>query len=331
MAFEMAEQPAVLQRSSARRHELHAQIARVTPRDLRGVALVGRGSSANAALFGRPLLELATGQPAMLVSPSITRLYRMRTDYEGFLAIGLSQSGKTPEVIDTLRALRAQGAATIALAAQPSGLGDAADLWIDLEVGTERAVPTTKAFTAELAALITIAEALGGSRLGDDDWTRTADATAAVLADPLPVAVLAHRLEEIAHLSVIAAGMFLGVAEEVALKLQETALVAASAYSAAGYRHGPLALAGRAHPVIAIVGPGPAGEETCEVVRDLRAQRVPVAVIGKDGEIGIPMDLPEELAAIPAAVRGQQLALLLAEKKGLDPDRPPLLEKVTMT
>ncbi|MGZ4126670.1 MAG: SIS domain-containing protein [Actinomycetota bacterium] len=331
MTLEMAEQPAVLRRFLARRSELHAQIARVTPRDLRGIALVGRGSSANAALFGRTLLELATSEPAMLVSPSIGRLYHARTDYKDFVAIGLSQSGETPEVVETIRALRAEGAVTIALTSQSDGLAEAADLWIDLDVGVERAVPTTKAFTAELAALVTISEALGEKPLDDHEWIRAADEIASVLNDPLPVAVLARRLEEITHLSVIAAGMFLGIAEEVALKLQETALVAASAHSAASYRHGPLALAGREHPVIAIVGSGDAGEETAEAVRDLRAQRVPVAVIGTDGEVDIPTDLPEQLAAIPAVVRGQQLALALAERKGLDPDRPPKLEKVTMT
>ncbi|MGZ4210584.1 MAG: SIS domain-containing protein, partial [Actinomycetota bacterium] len=118
MALEMAEQPAVLRRFLARRSELHAQIARVTPRDLRGIALVGRGSSANAALFGRTLLELATSEPAMLVSPSIGRLYHARTDYKDFVAIGLSQSGETPEVVETIRALRAEGAVTIALTSQ---------------------------------------------------------------------------------------------------------------------------------------------------------------------------------------------------------------------
>jgi glucosamine--fructose-6-phosphate aminotransferase (isomerizing) len=99
MAAEMAEQPAGLRRMQARRDALRACLRDAMPRDLRGVAFVGRGSSANAALFGRTLAELATGRPAFLVSPSVERLYDAHVDYRGYLAVGLSQSGRTPEVV----------------------------------------------------------------------------------------------------------------------------------------------------------------------------------------------------------------------------------------
>ena len=332
MAAEMAEQPAGLRRMLARRAGLRAQIANAMPRDLRGVAFVGRGSSANAALFGRTLAELATGRPALLVSPSVGRLYDMRTDYHGYLAVGLSQSGRTPEIVSTLEQLHASGARTIAFTSDAdSPLAHAVDVSIDLCVGAERAVPTTKAFTAQLAGLVVLAEALGGEIVSDVLWGAVAHATQLVLDDLAQADTVARSLESTSHLSVVGAGLFLGIAEEVALKLQETALVAASGHSSASYRHGPFALTGAEHPLVAMVGPGPAGAETSRLVDDARAAGTPVIVIGPGGDLSVPGGLPEALAAIPAAVRGQQLALALALIKGLDPDSPPGLSKVTHT
>ena len=332
MAAEMAEQPAGLYRMLARRAGLRARLAHVTPPDLRGVAFVGRGSSANAALFGRTLAELATNRPALLVSPSVERLYDVRTDYRGYLAVGLSQSGRTPEVVSTLQELGEAGARTVAFTSDPdSPLARAADVSIDLCVGVERAVPTTKAFTASLAALVVLAEALGGEIVSDVQWGAVARATQLVLGDQAQADLVAQSLESASHLSVVGAGLFLGIAEEVALKLQETALIAASGHSSASYRHGPLALTGAEHPLVAIVGPGQAGAETTRLVEDVRAAGAPVIVIGPGGDLNVPGGLPEVLTAIPAVVRGQQLALALALAKGVDPDSPPGLSKVTDT
>lgn len=332
MADEMAEQPAALRRIAGRRAALHERIAAVTPRGLHGTAFVGRGSSANAALCGRVLTELATARPAFLVSPSLWRLYHPATDYRGYLAVGVSQSGRTPEVVAALGSVSSRGAATMALTADPrSPLAVAADLCVDLDIGAELAVPTTKAFTAQLAALVVLTEALSGTAMPDDHWLRAADAVESVLATPGQAERLAARLDGITHLSVVGAGLFLGIAEEVALKLRETAVVVADAYSAAEYRHGPIAVAGPEHPVVAIAGPGAAGRETMAAVRDLRDQGVPVAVVGTGGHLHVPGGLPACLATLPLAVRGQQLALALALRRGHDPDHPDRLTKVTAT
>jgi glucosamine--fructose-6-phosphate aminotransferase (isomerizing) len=191
-------------------------------------------------------------------------------------------------------------------------------------------VPTTKAFTAQLAALVVLAEALGGEVVPDDRWVAAARATQEVLGDQPQADAVARSLVSASHLSVVGAGLYFGIAEEVALKLQETALVAASAHSSASYRHGPFALTGAKHPLVALVGPGPAGAETARLVEDARAAGARVVVIGPGGDLSVP-ELPEVLATIPAVVRGQQLALALALAKGIDPDAPPGLSKVTET
>lgn len=332
MAAEMAEQPDTLRRLIAQRSDLHRQIAAVVPVPLRGIAFTGRGSSANAAMIGRVLTELATGCPSLLAAPSLDRLYDAHTDYGDYLGVGLSLLGRTPEVVSTLADMRLAGATTIAVTGDTSApLCKAAQLTIDVGSGPERAVPTTKGFTAQVAALVVLSEVLGHRLLPDLGWHLLPEATKRVLADWDTVARAADSLATATDVSVVAAGMFLGVAHEVALKLQETALVAASAHSAASYRHGPMALAGAHHPLIAIVGPRRAGAETLRLAGDVAARGETVLVIGAESDLSIPRDLPEPLATIPAAIRGQQLALAIATARGLDPDRPPGLSKVTVT
>lgn len=332
MAVEMAEQPDVLRRLIARRGVLHPQITRLVPPDLHGVAFAGRGSSSNAAMVGRTLAELATRRPTLMAAPSLDRLYGARTDYSGFLGVGLSLSGRTPEVSLTLADMRDRGAATIAITDEAHApISTAAHLTIDVAAGREIAVPTTKGFTAQVAALVILAEALGHHPAPYDAWHGLPDATQCVLDDWESVAVVTQALAAATELSVVAAGTFVGVAHEIALKLQETSLVAASAYSAASYRHGPMALAGPRHPLIAVSSPGRPGIETLRLAADVAARHATVIVIGVDGDLPVPRGLPEPLAAVPATVRGQQLALALAVANGHDPDRPPALSKVTVT
>ena len=332
MSADMAEQPAILRRFVARRAGLHVQIRRVAPAAMTGVAFVGRGSSANAAAVGKVLVELATGRPVVSVSPSLDRLYGAHTDYRGWLAVGLSLSGQTPEVASTLRDLHDRGAVTIAITDDgDSVLADAADHTIWLGTGPERAVPTTKGFTTQLATLVVLAEALGDCALPLEAWTAVAACTQHVLDDFAPVEAAALRLGAVQHVPVVGAGAYVGIADEVALKLEEAALIAASPHSSASYRHGPIAMSDPAHPLIAVVGPGLAGEETSRLASDVAARGAPVVVIGADGTLPLPCALPEWLATIPTAVRGQQLALALAVARGIDPDEPAALSKVTLT
>ncbi|HET6818073.1 MAG TPA: SIS domain-containing protein [Mycobacteriales bacterium] len=332
MAADMAEQPAILRRFVARRAGLHVQIGRVAPREMTGIAFVGRGSSANAATVGKVMVELATGRPAIMVSPSLDRLYDAHTDYRRWLAVGLSLSGRTPEVATTLRDLHDRGAVTVAITDDgDSVLADAADLTIWLGTGPEGAVPTTKGFTTQLATLVVLAEALGDCALPLEAWTAVADCTQKVLDDFATAERAARALESVQHVSVVGAGAYVGIADEVALKFEEASLVAASAHSSASYRHGPIAMAGAGHPLVAVVGPGRAGAETSALAADVAARGAPVTVIGDGGTLPLPCRLPEWLAAIPTVIRGQQLALALAAARGLDPDEPPRLSKVTLT
>jgi glutamine---fructose-6-phosphate transaminase (isomerizing) len=332
MASDMAEQPDVLRRLLAGRSDVHTALRTLAPNPLRGVALVARGSSENAALFARVILEASTGRPVTLIPPSMARLYGAMPDYRGWLVIALSQSGLTVDVRETLERARRCGAATIGITAHPnSPLTKASDLVLDLGTGLERAVPATKTFTAELAVLAMIAEGVGAPLLSSASWLRAIEAVADVLGDERSAPDAADRIADATHVSVIAAGLLVGVAAEAALKIQEAARLPSAGWSAVAFRHGPMSIAGPDHPVVGIAA-GAALEREVRRTLDL-LDDVPCLTIGDraDADLPIPVVLPATLAAIPAAVRAQQLALALALARGVDPDVPFRLKKVTLS
>lgn len=337
MVAETAEQPDVLRWLLERKTHIQLAVYRTMPRTPRGITLVGRGTSANAALYGRYVLELATGVPASVFPPSLVMRYGSTADYGGYLAIGLSQSGHTRDVQLALRALKAHGATTIALTADPqSPIAQDVDLCVNIGAGLERAVPATKTFTAEIAALAIIAEGLSETGWQAGDWDAVVASVEQVLGDGAAAAKAAASLDGIAHLSVIGDGVLTAIAQEGALKIAETTRIAAAGYSALSFRHGPMTIADTSHPVIALVGGAEGRDEVLRLAGDLQDEHVPVLFVAseanrlRDGVLRIPGALPDALLAIPAAVRFQQLAVALARRRGLDPDRPRRLKKVTI-
>ena len=184
MAQDMAEQPAVLAALVARRDEILESLAGPAPA---GIVIVARGSSDHAGIFGRYLLEAATGLPVALAAPSLQTLYGVRPRVEGWLAVGISQSGRTPEIATVLERFREAGARAVAVTNDPdSPLARGASVHVSLGAGEERAVPATKTFTAQLAAMALVAEALGPLPFGAADWERLPGLIEEVLGDPAP-------------------------------------------------------------------------------------------------------------------------------------------------
>lgn len=334
MAAEMAEQPAVLARLIARRKELHERVGSVAPDDPFGIVLIARGSSDNAAIYGRYVLEAVAGRPVALAAPSLHTIYESKTDYRGYLAVGVSQSGRTPEIVTVLKRAGEAGARTIAITNdRESPLAEAADAVIDLQAGEERAVPATKTFTAQVAAFAVLAEALGEAPWSDEDWKRLPRAVEQVLSDEEPARVVATELLGGEGLITVARGYVFCVALEAALKIKETSGVLAQGYSAADLRHGPMAVVEQGLPVLAFTAAGPAAPDMADLVRALRDREAMVFEVRQDPEADLPVPpgLAEPLAVIPMAVRAQQVSHSLALERGLDPDRPLGLAKVTAT
>jgi len=334
MAAEMAEQPDRLRDLLGRFEDIAHRVRAVAPAPLNGITIVARGSSDHAAVYGRYLLEAATGKPVSLAAPSLHTLYGIAADYRGQLVIAVSQSGATPEIVRTLEALQDAGGSGLAITNEPdSPLAHAAAEVVELDMGEERAVPATKTVTGQFTAFAMFAAALGRAPFTQDELDAVPDALRAVLDDPSVVTAAAGALVDASQLIIVARGYLYAAALETALKIKETCSLLADGYSAADLRHGPIAAVTAGLPVVAFCVPGPAEADVMSLVEELRARQAKVLVVGSGdrADVWLPPDVPEPLAPIVAVVRGQQLAHDLAVALGHDPDSPVGLSKITAT
>jgi glutamine---fructose-6-phosphate transaminase (isomerizing) len=334
MLAEMEEQPAVLARLIARWDEVRRLTAEQAPSGLAGVTFVARGSSDNAAVLGRYLVEMAVRRPTSLAAPSIVTRYGVAVDYRDWLAIALSQSGATPEVVTVIRAMRDGGAATIGVSNEREcPLAGAVDLLLWCDAGPELAVPATKTVTAQMVLMAMVAAALGPVPYRLEDLVGLHFAVAALLDDVAPIRRVAQRWAGTDRLFVVGRGVLYAAALEIALKVKETTGVLAEGLSAADLLHGPVAAVGPGAPVLLLDGGGPTSADIAAVAELLAAREVDVVLVSPEAnaEVTLLASVPESLHAVTATVRGQQLAHALATERGMDPDRPAGLSKVTAT
>jgi len=326
MAAEMAEQPQVLARVIARAPADAAAVRAALPSPLAGIVFLARGSSDNAAVFGRYLAELRAGRPAGLAAPSLHTRYHATVDWHGYLVVALSQSGATPEIVSSCGAARDGGAVVLGITNEPrSPLAGAVDLLLPTDAGPERAVPATKTVTAQLAVLATVTAALRAGPGPDGTLAGLPGAVAAVLGDPAPARRLADRWRGLDRLVVAARGLAYAAALETALKVKETTGILAEGISTADLLHGPIAAVYAGAPVLLVDGGGPADTDLDEL-RALLASRQ-----ARWASLPVPPGLPEPVHVIAAVTRGQQLAYELARARHVNPDAPAHLSKVTAT
>jgi glucosamine--fructose-6-phosphate aminotransferase (isomerizing) len=331
MATEVAEQPAVLAKILDAQDEFAAAAERIAAAKPRFVLIAARGTSDHAGLYAKYLAEVLLQLPAGLVSPSALTVYGARPDMHDVLFIAVSQSGRSPDLVDSLTAARSRGALTVAVTnAIDSPLADAAEIAVDVRAGTERAVAATKSYTAELLSLYLL---FAGGRAADAAARRpeAAARTLALTPDDRLVAVAAP-LQYAERLVVTARGYSYATAREAALKLMETSYLSAMAFSGADLLHGPLAMIDRSVPVIAVTSPGRGGDAMAPVLERLAELGAHVLQVGS--ATGLPIaheGIAEELLPLLEILPLQRLAWRLALDRGMDPDRPRGLSKVTQT
>lgn len=337
MAAEIAEQPRSLARLLADGLPAIRSAADVVrTRQPRFVLLAARGTSDHAALYAKYLIETRLGLPAGLVSPSTLTVYDSTPSYADVLWIAVSQSGGSPDLVESTQRARRAGALTIALTnAEGSPLASAADLHVDVLAGPERAVAATKSYTSELLALWLLIDAWVG---GDASPARVIPERAQAVVDLREGIAVAPRYRFVERLITTGRGFAYPTAREAALKLMETSYLAAHAFSSADLMHGPLAMIDEDRPVIAVVPYGAGGaamqpvldrlaESGADLLVEGDASRAPSAA----ATIWLPDDVPEDLAPILQIIPLQQLAYAMAVARGYDPDAPRGLRKVTET
>lgn len=340
MAQEMAEQPEAVRRTLDALLPMRADVAaRFAGR--RRVLFAARGSSDNAAIYGRYLLETHAGVAGGLVSPSVATHYRARLDLSDALVVSVSQSGETEEIVETQAWARECGAATVAVAnVAGSPLVEAADLALVTRAGPEVAVPATKTYVAQLVAMAVLGTALAPEPTAlDADLARVAEQLSGLLTARTGVDAAIKALADASYAVVSGRGLMMGTALETALKLEETCLRPVRGYSYADLRHGPISVvtAGMT-AVLATAQDGPMLSPMIELAHDLAERGATVVGIGGDAEFAgscvvhvAGPDLPEALAPIGAIVGSQMVVEGLARDLGLDPDAPRGLAKVTST
>ena len=305
------------------------------------VVLAARGTSDNAALFGRYLLEITTGIPVSLAAPSITTLYNARIDYRDALVVAISQSGESTDTNLVLERARAAGALTLGITNESGGtLARIAEHVLFVRARRERAVAATKTYTGQMLMMYLLAYALGG-RIRIADLERIPDAVEQTLALEDEIDALSSRYRFMRHAVVVGRGLNYSNAFEFALKMMETCYVVAERFSSADFLHGPIALVEPAFPVFAFAPPGktwPSIGETLSKLQGLHAEIVAITDSGNSEVaaratriIRVPRRLKEALTPIPYIVPAQMFAACLADQKGFDPDQPRTISKVTLT
>jgi glucosamine--fructose-6-phosphate aminotransferase (isomerizing) len=335
---EIREQPAALDGLLHERAGVTAAVAgALRGRGVRYVQIAARGSSDNAARYAQYLFGERLGLPVALAAASLESLYSAvavpRGD-EG-LVLGISQSGRSPDIVGVVAAARAAGAPTVAITNDPrSPLADAAELVLDLGVGVEESVAATKTYTASLAALAALAVELREDAAEDrkalsrvPEWVQQATANAFAAVGALD----AHA--DARHVLTVGRGYNYATAMEIALKIRELTATVAEGFSAADLMHGPIAAISPGTPAIVVAPAGRALASVRESAQALEGRGAETIVIGEGpgADLPLPTGLPEWLSPIVAVVPGQILALRRAVVGGHAVDTPGGLTKVTET
>lgn len=300
----------------------------------RAVVTCARGSSDHAATYAKYMIETRLGLLVSSASPSVASIYGGVAAGHGTLALAISQSGGSPDLVATIEALRDAGAATLALVnVEGSPLSAAADLTLPLCAGPEASVAATKSYIASLAMIARLV-----ATLGDDDELREAVTALPVLLEAAwrsDWSPLVQALREARGLYVIGRGYGLGIAQEAALKFKETCGLHAEAFSAAEVRHGPMALVGPDMPLLVFRQGDETGAGVDALVAEAHERGATVMVAdgtGLPGTIALPC--PSAHPAIEPILQVQafyRAVEALARARGFDPDAPPHLRKVTET
>lgn len=338
---ELRQQPAALARLIEKQLGYAEQVRELFLRDdVQYILIASRGSSSNAARYAQYLLGRAYRVPVAFATPSLFTLYEQPPRLDGALVIGISQSGKSPDVVEVVAEARRQGRPTIALTNTPaSPLGLAADGVLKLEAGKEQAVAATKTYVNSLGAVALLFATSTADAQALGELQRLPEQLAAQLDESWGHVAEIDRLGAVDGGTVVSRGINYCTAFEIALKIRELSGLLFESWSAADLMHGPVAAIGEGWPVVAVAPSGPALGAMADAVAAVAARGARTVVISDDadlrarGEIGLPLlpGVPEWLSPLVAVVPGQLAAMRLAQLRGIDLDEPLGLSKVTLT
>lgn len=339
---EIFEQPERLQKLLISQRKTVEEIARmIKSRGISYVFLAARGTSDNAGRYANYLWGAANRLPLALATPSLFTYYQQPPNLKGALVIGISQSGKSPDIISVLQEGKRQGCPTLAITNQAdSPLASAADFVLDVQAGPELAVAATKTYTAELMAIAMISAALNDERSSWDSLERVPGWIQESLKADEMIRQSAERYRYMQQCVVLGRGYNYATAFEWALKLKELTYIEAEPYSSADFQHGPIAIVAKGFPVMAVVSAGKVADPLISLLeylkRDLSAELVVISNLESalslaQTRIPVSSEIPESLTPLVNIVPAQLFAYYLTLAKGFDAEKPRVIRKVTET
>ncbi|MCL4870306.1 MAG: SIS domain-containing protein [Anaerolineae bacterium] len=319
---------------------IHPLAQAIQARGITHVIIAARGTSDNAGRYAQYVLGAMNGLTVTLTTPSLFTLYQRPPRLGNALVLGISQSGKSPDIVAVLAEARRQGALTAVITNTPgSDLAQQGDFVIDLQAGEEKAVAATKTYTASLAAIALLSAALAGETQLGADLQHLPEALHQTLTMAGLIEQIAPRYRYMQRCVVIGRGYNYATAFEMALKLKELTYTVVEPYSSADFLHGPLALLEEGFPVILLAPSGVMVAEMGGFLRPLQDRRAEIITISDDPALlaqariplPLPATVPEWLSPLTSIIPGQLLALHLAYTRDYDVDAPRAIRKVTET
>ncbi len=336
---EIIEQPKILKRFLHNESNHIQKVINSVSGRFKYILIAARGSSDNAARYAQYIFGIQDGFQVALATPSIYTLYNTSTQINDALVIGISQSGQSPDICTVIKKARQQGSPTIAITNDRSSpLALLSDYVIDLQAGAERSIAATKTYTASLCALAMLScHFLQDERLFDQLISLPSILESTITSTLADLdRIVQYRYIE--HCVVIGRGYNYATAFEISLKIKELTGIIAEPYSSADFLHGPIATIHEGFPVIIVAAKGFAEKDLMNIFRkmvDLRAEVILITNTSRKSDSAttfkFSVSVPEHLSPIAAIIPGQLLSLKLALEKGIDPDHPFGLTKVTRT
>jgi glutamine---fructose-6-phosphate transaminase (isomerizing) len=312
----------------------------IKARDIKHIFIAARGTSDNAGRYAKYLLGAHNHMVVSLATPSLFTIYDQTPDVSDCLVLGISQSGKSPDIVSVLTEGKKQGALIAALTNYPeSDLGKAADIVLDLQAGEERSLAATKTYIAQLTSLAILSTVLSDSEQYRQDLQALPDLFEKGFENETYIDNLAERYRYMTHCVVIGRGFNYASAFEFSLKMKELTYTIAEPYSSADFLHGPVALVDRGFPVFIIAPSGKMEKEMRSLAEKVQKRQAEVVMISDDAglldmadhKIELPTNVPEWISPISAILPTQMFAMYLAQSRGFDVDNPRGLNKVTET
>ncbi|MFO7683037.1 MAG: SIS domain-containing protein [Chloroflexota bacterium] len=338
---EIHQQPSVLaELLQAERETIEKLAAAIRARDISHVVIAARGTSDNAGRYAQYLLGAVNGLTVALATPSLYSIYEQPPKLGNALVLGISQSGKSPDIVSVVAEGKKQGALTAAFTNIPgSDLGQTADFVIALHAGEEKSVAATKTYTSELAVIALLSAVLARDAAMLTALQQIPTQVAQTLTLGPEISRLAERYRYMRICVVIGRGYNYATAFELALKMKELTYTMVEPYSSADFMHGPLALVEEAFPAIVVAPTGKMLPEMQSFIGTLKERGAEVIVISDDAAtlalarspLKLPVTTPEWISPLLTIIPGQLFAMHLAYARDFDVDNPRAIRKVTET